>query len=224
MLAILDADSYCFRTAVGSDNVPLEQVQEWLDNNINQTLDAVGAKEQVLYLTGKNNFRYTAFPEYKVGRKGKERPKWEQALRQYLVDQWQAEIVDGIEADDACGIKQYSYQGQSILCHQDKDLNQLRGRHYNFVKREFYSQSVEEADTYFFYQLLVGDSTDGIKGASGIGKVKAARILDGLSTNQERYEAVRDHFSCDEELDLNAQSVYIWRRENDNWRSLIDSA
>lgn len=223
MLAILDTDSYVFRTTVGADDFSLEQVQEWIDQRINETLNAVGATSQILYLSGKGNFRYDAFPEYKVFRKDKIRPKWEQAIKQYLVDKWQAEVVDGMEADDACGIKQTSYQGQSIICHQDKDINQIKGRHYNFVTKELYSVSVEAADRFFWYQLLVGDPTDGIKGANGIGKVKATKLLDSLSTNQEMYEAVKDCFSCEEELEMNAQCVYIHRRLNDNWRNLIEA-
>jgi 5'-3' exonuclease len=217
MRAIVDADSFAFRTAVAKDDHELNDLISTLDIYINNALDEVGATSYQLYLSGRDNFRYKVFPEYKAQRYKKTRPKWEPALKRHLVDQWNAEVIDGIEGDDACGI---NHNEKTILIHQDKDLNQLKGWHYNFVKREKYFVTPEEADRYFWYQLLVGDPTDGIKGASGIGKVKAERIiakvpLDGL------YEAVKCYFSCDEELDLNAQCVYIWRKPDDNWKNIL---
>lgn len=191
---------------------------------INAALDEVDAKEFILFLTGKDNFRYKVFPEYKAFRKEKARPKWEQALKNHLVDQWDAQVVHGIEADDACGIAQCgSPKGKSIIIHQDKDINQIPGEHYNFVKKEKYHVTNEEGIRFFFTQLLTGDPSDGIKGVAGIGPKKAERILQNLSTPEEMYEAVKDQYSCEEELDMNANCVYIWRRQNDNWRSLIET-
>jgi len=215
MKAIIDADSFAFRAAYANDVFTACANADYL---LNTALDEVDAKSYELYLSGRDNFRYKAFPEYKAHRYDKPRPQWEQAVKRHLIDQWGAEVIDGIEGDDACGIK---HNKDTIVIHQDKDLNQLAGWHLNFVKHEKYHVTSEEADRYFWYQLLVGDPADGIKGASGIGKIKAERLLHDLRTNQEMYEAVRYCFSCDEEMDMNAQCVYIWRKENDNWRNLI---
>ena len=118
-----------------------------------------------------------------------------------------------------------------IICALDKDLNQIPGLHYSWELRregkvirekQLYTITPEEGDYWCFYQLLVGDSTDNIKGIDGIGPKKAAGILHGCESNQERYEAVLERYSCEEELDMNAQCVYIWRKNNDNWRSLLN--
>jgi hypothetical protein len=69
----------------------------------------------------------------------------------------------------------------------------------------------------FYTQLLTGDSTDNVKGAAGIGKVKAERILRDCTTEQEMYEAVEPYFSCEEELLLNGQCLWIFRKPNDRW-------
>jgi 5'-3' exonuclease len=64
--------------------------------------------------------------------------------------------------------------------------------------------------------LLVGDPTDNIKGASGIGKVKASRILEGITDESALYDAVRGHYSSMEELEMNARCLWIHRKEDDD--------
>jgi 5'-3' exonuclease len=70
----------------------------------------------------------------------------------------------------------------------------------------------------FYTQLLTGDPGDGVKGASGIGKVKAEKILRDLTTEQEMYTTCLDYFSCEEELEMNAQVLWIWREPMGIWR------
>jgi 5'-3' exonuclease len=66
--------------------------------------------------------------------------------------------------------------------------------------------------------MLVGDSTDGIKGAKGIGKVKATAILNGLTEEKDLYEAIENYYSCPEEILLNGQLLWIWREQGDVWQ------
>jgi len=222
MNAILDADSFVFRAAAASENDDLFVAAERVDFMINTALDEVGAKEYILFLTGKDNFRYKVFPEYKAFRKDKPRPKWEQALKNHLRDQWDAQIVNGMEADDACGIAQCgSPKDKSIIIHHDKDINQIPGWHYNFVKKEKYYVEDEEGIYFFFTQLLTGDTADGIKGVAGIGPKKAEKLLSGKAI-KDLYAVVQDQYSSEEELDMNAQCLYIWRKPDDNWRNLIE--
>ena len=189
-----------------------------------------GATDYELWLSGPNNFRYNVYPEYKGNRLGMPRPKWEHQVKDFLKREWSANVTDGIEADDMLGIRQYQLE-DSIICHLDKDMNQIKGQHYNWElwrkgvvirEKQIYTITPEEGDYWFFYQLLVGDPTDNIKGINGIGPKKAAGILHGCESNQERYEAVLERYSCEEELDMNAQCVFIHRKHNDNWRSIID--
>jgi 5'-3' exonuclease len=203
---------------------------ERADSFILNLLENSKAEEYELWLSGGENFRYQIYPMYKANR-SPVRPQWEQAVRQHLCSVWNANVTEGIEADDMLGIRQNEIDN-GILCHLDKDLNQIHGHHFNWEirrlgetvrEKQTYSLSSEEADYWFFYQLLVGDTVDNIKGVSGIGPKKAAGILYGCDTNQERYEQVLGAFKHnEEELELNAQCVYIWRRHNDNWKNILN--
>jgi DNA polymerase-1 len=184
-----------------------------------------------LWLTGSNNFRYKVYPEYKANRIGAYRPKWEKAVKEHLTSKWNANWSDGNEADDMCGIRSSQVMQPNIICHLDKDINMIPGKHYNWMlqrlgkvirEARIYHVTLEEADRFFWKQLLTGDTTDNLKGVPGVGPVKADGILRECTTNQECYERIRELFSCDEELDMNAQCLWIQRSPNDSWRSLID--
>lgn len=218
MKAIIDGDIVCFRCAASAENDELWIATSRTKELVEQILHDTGADEYEVWLTGKGNFRYTVYPEYKANRIGMVRPKWEKEVKEYLIADFGANVSDGCEADDMMGAHQTE---NTIICTIDKDLKQIPGSHYNFVKREKFTVSREEADRFFYYQLLVGDPTDNIKGVPGIGKVKAERLLSNLVPT-EYYNAVRDAYSSAEELDLNAQCIYIWRKENDNWKNILN--
>lgn len=223
MNALIDADIVAWRAAASAEDDDIFIATSRADFILNTMLDEINAKEQVLFLTGKNNFRYQIYPEYKAFRANKPRPKWEQAVKQHLVDQWQALYIDGMEADDALGIAQYAApKNSTIICTIDKDLNMIEGWHYNFVKKEKYYVKDEEGIRFFYYQLLVGDPTDAIKGVVGIGPKKAAKLLSE-SPIEDLYSIVLDQYSCEEEMDLNAQCLWIWRKQHDNWKDYVVS-
>lgn len=242
MRALIDADNLSFACAASAEEEDVEVACTRADSFIENILAETGATEYELWFSGDNNFRYNVYPEYKGNRKASYRPLWEKEVKQYITEKWEANWTDGIEADDMLGIRQTELVtgqgtwldpddfGASIICAIDKDLNQIKGLHYNWELRRLgevvrekriYTVSNEEADYWFFYQLLVGDTTDNIKGVKGIGPKKAAGILHGCESNRERYEAVLGRYSSEEELDLNAQCVYIHRKLNDYWRNII---
>jgi len=72
---------------------------------MNSVLEATDAQYYKAYLTGKGNFREdvaTILP-YKGNRKAP-KPVHYQAIRDYLVAYWDAEIIEGMEADDMLSI------------------------------------------------------------------------------------------------------------------------
>jgi DNA polymerase-1 len=235
--ALLDLDIYSYRTAAASENEDLPIAIYRLEEAIDKTLNAVGADEFSGFLSGDNNFRYTIFPEYKKNRKDMVRPRHLTDLKDYLQKKYNAVVSDGCEADDLLGIEQCQhYMGMegkwpTIICGLDKDLLQVPGKHYSFEisgtspktgerwVREERFQEVSEWDglRFFYSQLLIGDSTDGIKGAAGIGKVKAEAILRDCTDEKELFDAVRACYGSDEEMLMNARCLYIWRKPADDW-------
>jgi 5'-3' exonuclease len=80
-----------------------------------------------------------------------------------------------------------------------------------------------EGMRWFYTQVLVGDTSDNIKGCPGIGKVKAERMLKDCETEEEMFEAVRNAYSFDEALLMNGQVLWIQRQPNQIWEFPIDT-
>ena len=162
-----------------------------------------------LYLTGKGNFRETVAKKkpYKGTRKS-EKPVLYEAISTYLVDEWAAEVIEGMEADDALAINQTE---DTIICSNDKDLRMVAGWHYSWpvgdrigerlpyavdtlgsitatLKEDGKIKKVEATGLrMFYYQLLIGDSVDNIPGCPKVGPVKAYEALYTLDTETEMY-------------------------------------
>jgi 5'-3' exonuclease len=201
---------------------------------IDNTLAETGADEFSIYLSGENNFRYDIYPEYKANRKD-EKPRHLAAVKEYLLTKYNAEVSDGCEADDLLGIAQCNAESETIICSIDKDLRMIPGNHYSFEISGKITRGPRAGETWirpaercfvepfdglrcFYTQVLTGDSTDNIKGATGIGSVKAERILAGATTEQELLEAVQGYFATDDELLMTGQCLWIFRKPNDRWR------
>lgn len=230
MKALIDADNVAIACAFAAADKSEQDAKDYASLMLDGILKDVNADSYELWLSGGDNFRYNVYPEYKANRKDQVRPEYEQVVKQHMVDHWQANYSEGLEADDMLGIRQTE---DTIICHLDKDLNQIKGLHFNWElkrlgeivrEKRIYTTSAEEADYWFFYQLLVGDTVDNIKGVKGIGPKKAAGMLYGCETNMQRYEQVLSAYRGDEEeLNINAECVYIWRKPNDNWRNILSA-
>ena len=215
MKALIDADIVAYRVACTLEDDDAEDfVYARAEDLVDQILVNTEATEYRLFLTGKNNFRYTIYPEYKAHRP-KEKPFWLEKCRQYLIATFNAEVIDGQEADDALGIAQTE---DTIICSIDKDLLMIPGRHYNFVKDEFQEVTNDSGMLHFYMQCLTGDRSDNIKGIEKIGPKKAEKILAGCVTEQELFNAVRDAYSNDEEFLMNGRVLWIRRKENEDWK------
>jgi DNA polymerase-1 len=232
--ALLDGDIYAFRPAAASENESLDVAIWRMEEMIDNTLAETGADEFSIFLTGTNNFRYQVYPEYKANRPP-ERPRHLADLKQYLVEKYGAETSDGCEADDLLGIAQCAANHDTVICSIDKDLRMIPGHHFSFEISGKITRGPNAGKTWtkeaesvfvnphqglynFYYQMLIGDSTDNVKGAAGIGKVKAKNILEGCTTDREFYEAIEPYFSCEEEIIMTGQCLWIFRKPNDRWR------
>ena len=246
---LVDGDILVYRAgfAVQSkDNDPpvshaLQAVKMMLRNLHNK--NAVGAEdlEQYqtwIYLTSTDhsNYRYdiAKTKPYK-GNRTKRKPIHYDAIRDYLVENHQAQIVFGMEADDSLGIAQmdssfkaskalmgqtYLIQDRSTIVTIDKDLDQIPGWHYNFVKDKRYYVSKRWAYQNFCEQMLKGDAVDNIRGYEGIGPVKARGILNACKSDKvEMIQIVYDLYvtKYDEEYFMEMGHLLWIKRDERGW-------
>lgn len=221
MKALVDADILVYRFGFASEGDPAEfalaRLSEFLDN-----LSLSGGIDEVWgYLTGHGNFRHeiAVTAPYK-GNRVAPKPYHFQLLREYMENKWGFEVIEGMEADDAIGIEAYRNEpDETLIVSIDKDLNMIRGHHYNFVKEERYYVTEEEAIRNFYLQILTGDKVDNIIGLAGIGPVKSKKLLIDCNTELEMYEAVLKAYDGDEARVLeNARLLWILREEKQVWQ------
>lgn len=238
MLALIDADILMYRVAWTTENEDFGIAKWRLDEMLDGILEETEATEFELYLSDatENNFRFKLYPQYKQNRV-QPKPKHYEALKYYLVSEVGAKITIEQEADDALGIQQTFYNengsyedydyGASIICSIDKDLLQIPGYHYNFVKKEKSYITPEEGLRRFYEQLLMGDVVDNIPGIYGIGPVKARKHLEGLQTEEEMFlkckELYEKHELTEERLLLNGRLLKIRTKEDEIWNFPICS-
>ena len=189
--ALIDSDILLYRVGFTTEDVDEPIAKYRMAEMITRILDVTGANEAMLYLSPSNqaSFRYRIAADYKANRKDKPKPKHYDFLREFLLTEFLAVVAKDEEADDALGIALSSdKEGTSILVSIDKDLDQIAGWHFNFVTEETYKIEPLEGARVFYTQLLVGDTSDNIDGCPKVGKITAARLLEGCETEKEMYE------------------------------------
>ena len=228
MKALFDSDIFAYRAASACEDEDEATAQRTLDRLIVDVLmcgvDNIYPDCFVdswsMHLTGKNNFRYqiaTTVP-YKGNRVDKPKPKHLAFLRNYLVKEWGASISEGEEADDTIAIEATKLGDNCVIVSLDKDLDQVSGWHYNFVKRLGYYITPEEALVKLYTQMLTGDAADNIKGLFHVGPVKAAKIIGDTTNELELYNKVLEAYEGDAERVLeNAQLLFLRRYEGQIW-------
>lgn len=188
MKALFDFDIFVYRIGFTTEDVS-EEIAAWrMDELVSNTLDSLKTSDLHGFLTSTDhsNFRYKVYPEYKANRK-QPKPLHYDFLRSHLVQKWGAEEVFGMEADDALGINQ---SPDTCIVSIDKDLDQIPGHHFNFVKGLLYDIGPEEALRFFYQQILTGDRVDNIPGIKGIGPARASLILNGTRDDGELWANV----------------------------------
>ena len=215
MKALIDADIVAYRAACSAEEDDLWIACARADQMMQDIIADTGATSYAAYLTGKGNFRRELTETYKANRPD-DRPKHWQGIREFLITNHKAIVCDGFEADDQLGVDQDKTHGSTVICSIDKDLLQIPGKHYNFVKKVFQEITHDEGLKRLYIQSLVGDRSDNIAGIAGIGPVKAEKAIGGLLP-KEYYEACRSIYNDDERFHLNMKLLYIWQKPNDQW-------
>lgn len=210
--ALVDADIFVYRVAFATESEDETKAVNTMAESLEELLMVdLDVQTWEVFITGKGNFRYdvAVTAPYKGNRKS-EKPKHYHLLREYLEKAWDAKVAKGIEADDAIAIRATEMGSDSVIVTIDKDLNQVPGWHYNFVKKDLFFVTEEEGIQFFYTQMLTGDTVDNIKGVKGIGPKKAEKLFDGKS-EKEMWEICVEQLGSEERAIENAHLLWMLR-------------
>jgi 5'-3' exonuclease len=225
MHVLIDGDILLYRIGFTTEDTDFN-IAKWRMNELIDTIlsEIPQVDEYSIYLsdTTTNGFRYQIDPTYKP------KPKYYEGLKYYLVTEEAAICTPEQEADDILGIEQTKfnmmlenpeYGGDgSCICSIDKDLLQIPGNHYNFVKKEKRYVDPAEGLRNFYLQLLIGDVADNIKGVYGIGPKKAEKAFEACSKEEEYFKVVAELYEHDYvRLLKNGQLLKIRTRKDELW-------
>lgn len=152
-----------------------QDVANSCDQQILKLLEESGCDKIITCVSGKKNYRTEVAPYYKMNRAETRKPMLLGYARGYLMDKWEGQMTDGIEADDLLGILGSADPEENIIWSADKDLKTIPARH--LIDGKIVTIDESEADYWFFLQTLMGDTTDGYKGCPTVGAKKADAIL-----------------------------------------------
>lgn len=211
MLSLIDGDICAYRCGFTTEEESAGIAIARLDVMVERILEETDARSHKIYLSDckENNYRYKYLPTYKANRT-KPHPIHLAVLKERLINRWGAEVTPNQEADDALGIEQ-SKGNDTIICTIDKDLKQVPGKHYNFVKQEFSQVDYLEGMANFYEQLLVGDRADNVLGVDGIGVVKAAKAMAYMESELDMFDYVRAKYNDDVRLLNNMRVLWVRR-------------
>lgn len=166
-VALIDADSLLYQ----SSKETLEESIRIIEKKIYNILVKTDCDYYCLFLSSKITFRHNIYSEYKANRKKYKSPlKWVKVLREYLIEQYNAQSMNNVEADDLvayyytnklykCGhsgfktfvlekdkIDGLKYEElDSIICSPDKDLlNSFSGKHFDY---SYYLKEKDKPET-----------------------------------------------------------------------------
>ena len=195
----VDGDIIAYKTAAVCEDHFEGAVKAIIDTTLRDIATDTGVNNMRIYLSGTDNFRYSIAKTmpYKGNRATMVRPQFLPAARDYLVEKYGAIIIDGYEADD--GIATDMTVTGAAHCGIDKDLLQIEGLHYNYIKKEWTIVGAEEAEITLYRQILMGDKSDNVPGLPGIGEKKAANVI--IDANTALMDALDFYkFTCEAKL------------------------
>ena len=202
MRLLFDADIIAFKAAAATEQ-PINwgdgiwtlhgYEQDVIDHAMSymqSVADKLDTQDVLLFLTGANNWRKDILPSYKSNRKDTRKPLLLPFIRQFMVDNLGAIIVDTFEADDLLGIEATSTD-DCIIVSEDKDLKTIPAMVYNPQKDDEPVRISEFTAAWnHMFQTLTGDSTDGYSGCPKVGPVAAKKILQDIDQVEDLWPAV----------------------------------
>ena len=180
-----------------------------MEEFMSKIIDESGCDKVITCLSGDNLYRKDVAPYYKENRKGTRKPMLLNFAKKYLADNYNGKVEDKLEADDLLGILG-SNDLSTVIWSADKDLLTIPA--YHLLDGKVVEVDEDEANYWFLYQTLVGDSTDNYKGCPTVGAKKADKLLqDKGATWQTVVDAFADQGLGEEVAIENARLARILR-------------
>jgi DNA polymerase-1 len=222
---LIDGDMLVYRVGFACDEEPERIAIQTMSNYISEILTDLSDHytDYQLYLTGSSNFRNeVAVSQPYKGSRPARKPVHKDALREYMLKEWRAELSDNMEADDCIAIKSTELEYKSIICSLDKDFLQIPTKMYDYTKKVMKDIDERSATEWLYRQSLMGDRVDNISGIHGVGPKKAEKALLDWTTERELYDRCLKLYE-DNELDAdrlyeNLQLLYLLRSTDDRYR------
>ena len=185
-LLLIDGDIIAYKAATSAET-PInwgdglwtlhafeQDVEIRLADQIDKLVDEAPVQDCIVALSDKENYRKELAPYYKANRTNTRKPMLLQWARDYIISNYNTIIYRRLEADDVLGILGTA-NPDTIIWSEDKDLLTIPAKHW--LNGEVVTITEEEAKYNFYYQTLVGDSTDNYKGCPSIGPATANKLL-----------------------------------------------
>jgi DNA polymerase-1 len=168
--------------------VDKDKVREVIDEMVCDIEADVQSDRSLVCLSPSKNFRNDLYPEYKANRKKSSKPVGYKVARDHFEANFEMVLRPGLEADDVMGIiatggsRKYAAD-EHVICSPDKDMRQVPGLHYNWQRPDegVFEVTPAAGEWKFWTQVLMGDSTDNIKGLPNVGPKTAEKILFAAS-------------------------------------------
>lgn len=217
----IDGDILVYQSIWGANST--KDIKKKLDQTISSIMGDLEGSTGKIAIKGEGNFRKDIYPAYKGNRK-KELTEQEKEFftyaYKYLETGWKSVPAHNMEADDLLAM--WNTEEPGIIVSIDKDLLQVPGLHFNTRKKEYTNMTEEDASLLLHTQVLMGDSVDNITGLKGIGKVKAAKVMEGVPFSKH-LDTVKTFWretfgrGWEDNLQLNMDLIYLKRSMDDRY-------
>lgn len=195
---LLDSDIIAFKiaavsqteTAFGTDLADFEDAKQDIDDYIGELMDELRADDVIVCLSCReHNWRNDVWAPYKTHRDYSKRPEYLDPLKAYLAEEYRTFLRYSLEADDVMGILATHPKlvpGEKIIVSEDKDMRTVPALVYHPHRPDNGVMEVTplQARQFLCWQAICGDTTDGYKGATRIGK-SSDYALDVLEADMD---------------------------------------
>ena len=224
--ALVDGDVFAYRAAYATNDGTQDDAVDCIDTLLRLGVERVSqlpyefSNYQVYLTCSGYQFRHDIAKShpYKGNRSQREKPTHLQYIRDYMISDWDAVVSVEQEADDCLAIEATRLDYDCTIVSIDKDMLQVPCWHYNPVKDVMKKVTPDEGIKFFYTQILTGDPVDNIVGLKGVGPKTADKMLDGVDTEPDLWDAVLKAYDGDvDRVVENARLLWLRRSEGELW-------